>query len=261
MDLVSSPKNFSLEFEDGPVIWPRKQSSREEWYQNHMDAVRRYVSAGYGGDPLNKLAFGYDGSGSSALTEFLTGAGFENINARKLEAPSQLFPSKKKRGGEVQMNGIGIVFDIDALEEANYGWKAWLIFMRNLQPGNIRGCKLQEGDTKATLSGNRNEFCIAVFGLTLDPDQIKNIFADCADKGLAPTDRRFIMPPQLDSESLVDAGVVDSSGRLVQDEWSRSFHDRCKDSGWGYAPKSVTFDLTLELKSELEILRHKAVPL
>lgn len=159
------------------------------------------------------------------------------------------------------MNGIGVIFDIDELGGGFYGSQAWRIFMRNLPPVKLIGCTLKEGDTNATLGGSRREFCIAAFGPTLDLNEVKKAFTDCTFKGLASIDRRFITPPQLNSEPLVDAGVIDSMGRLVQDKWSRMFHDRCKDCGWGFAPRSVTVNLTPELMSELESLRNRTVPL
>jgi hypothetical protein len=157
------------------------------------------------------------------------------------------------------MKGIGIIFYIDDLGGGFYSSAAWRIFLRNLRPENIIGCLLREGDTSETLSSNRREFCIAVFGAGLDIGFIRKVFEDCSEKGLASSNRRFILSSTLDSEPLMDAGVVDSMGRLVQDEWSRIFQDRCKDCGWGYAPKSVPSDLTHELKSELKELQSRTV--
>ena len=155
------------------------------------------------------------------------------------------------------MKGIGVVFDIDALGGGFYGSQAWRIFMRQLPPENITGCSLREGDTNETLNGSRREFCISIFGAGLDVEMVKKAFTDSSEKGLAALNRRFIISPKLDSEPLVEAGMIDSVGRLVQDEWSRIFHDRCKDSGWGFAPKKITVDLPAELKTELKALRAK----
>ena len=157
------------------------------------------------------------------------------------------------------MRGIGIVFDIDALEGGFYGSKAWRVFMRNLRPERISGCTLREGDTSATLNGNRREFCIAVSGSGLDTDSIKSTFARCSETGLASLQRRFILGAQLDSEPLMEAGRVDAEGRLVQDEWSRMFHDRCKDCSWGYAPRTYPKDLPKELLSELQLMMKPVV--
>jgi hypothetical protein len=151
------------------------------------------------------------------------------------------------------------VFDIDALGGGIYGYEAWCIFMRNLRPDHIIGCDLREGDTNETLFGSRREFCIAVFGSGLDVEPIKAAFTLCSEKGLAPPDRRFILSPQLDREPLVDAGMIDSTGRLVQREWTRFVHDECIKGGWGYAPRKVTVELSPELKAELKALQEKTV--
>ena len=157
------------------------------------------------------------------------------------------------------MKGIGVVFDIDALGGGFYGSQAWRIFMRNLTPEKIIGCILREGDTRETLSGSRREFCIGVFGPGLDVEAVKAVFASSSEKGLAPSNRRFILSPRLESEPLVEAGMIDSSGRLVPDEWDRGFHDRCKDCGWGFAPRRITVDLSPELKAELKAMQNKKV--
>ena len=157
------------------------------------------------------------------------------------------------------LKGIGVVFDIDDLGGGFYGSAAWRIFLRNLRPENIIGCVLREGDTSETMSGNRREFCIAVLGAELNTDLFVKVFKDCSEKGFASSNRRFILSPKLDSEPLMEAGIVDSMGRLMQDEWSRIFHDRCKDCGWGFAPKSVPGDLSPELKSELKELQSRTV--
>ncbi|MFQ5752268.1 MAG: hypothetical protein ACE5HI_09750 [bacterium] len=155
------------------------------------------------------------------------------------------------------MKGVGVVFDIDELGGGFYGAQAWRIFMRNLRPEKIIGCILREGDTSKTLSGSHREFCIGVFGMDLDIEVVKAAFAGSPEKGLAALNRRFILSPRLDSEPLVEAGTIDSVGRLVQDEWSRSFHDCCKDCGWGFAPKKITVDLSPELNTELKTLQGK----
>ena len=155
------------------------------------------------------------------------------------------------------MRGIGVVFNIDELGGGFYGSQAWRIVMRNLPPAKILGCMLREGDTSETLNGSRREFCIAIFGPGLDVEVVKAAFASSSEKGLAPSNRRFIPSPRLDSEPLVEAGMIDSVGRLVQDEWSRMFHDRCKDCGWGFAPKKIAVDLSPQLRAELKALQDK----
>jgi hypothetical protein len=162
-----------------------------------------------------------------------------------------------KEAGHI--NSIGLVFDIDELGGGFYAASAWRVFMQHVRPETITGCSLKEGDTQETLSGRRREFCIAVEGSGLDIDAIRKTFEQSSEKGLASPNRRFIFSPQLDSEPLVAAGCIDAQGRIIQGEWNRGFHDRCKDCGWGYAPTSVPKGLPSELRAELEDLKKRTV--
>ena len=157
------------------------------------------------------------------------------------------------------MKGVGVVFDIYALGGGFYGAKSWEIFMRSLRPEKIAGCTLRSGDTSETMKGGKREFCIAMFGDKLNVEDVKDIFANSAEKGLAASDRRFMLGPQLDSESFAETGTIDPVGRLVQNEWARAFHDRCKKFDWGYIPNKMPADLSPELKTELDLLQSKIV--
>jgi hypothetical protein len=150
--------------------------------------------------------------------------------------------------------GIGIVFDIDALGGGFYGYQAWRIFMRHVDPSKITACILMEGDTNATLNGRAREFCIAVYGMNLDPGYIKKVFGDLNEKGLAPKNRRFIEKPELDSEPLPKRGMIDAFGIFTTEAWTRIDHDLCKEAGWRYKPESIPDDLPPELRGELDNL-------
>ncbi|MFG1691125.1 hypothetical protein ACGF5M_03025 [Gemmatimonadota bacterium] len=154
--------------------------------------------------------------------------------------------------------GIGVVFDIDDLGGGFYGYEAWKIFMKHLDPSKLTGSTLLEGDTMETLNGGANEFCIAVYG-SVDVDYVRSAFEDLTEEGLAPPDRRFIEKPQLDSEPLPDRGRVDSEGFFVTGSWTRVDHDLCKGTGWGFRPGSAPNDLPPELAEELEALRRGGV--
>jgi len=159
--------------------------------------------------------------------------------------------------------GIGVVFDIDDLDGGFYGWKAWKIFMRHLDPSKLRGGTFLEGDTNETLSGDANEFCIAVYSEAFgdsDIDYVKGAFADLTEQGLAPPGRRFIEKLQLDSEPLLDRGRVDAGGFFVTESWTRVDHDLCKGADWGYRPGSAPDDLPPELADELKDLMKGRVP-
>ena len=72
----------------------------------------------------------------------------------------------------MDMPGIGIVFVINDFGGGYYGYQAWRIFMRYVEPKSIPNTLLREGDTHNTLHGKDNDFCIAVYGPTLDCDYI-----------------------------------------------------------------------------------------
>ncbi len=148
--------------------------------------------------------------------------------------------------------GIGIVFDIDALGGSYYGYQAWRIFMKRMPQARIRNTVLKEGDTRETLAGAANEFCIAVYGPLLNPEHVRQAFESLADKGLAPVERRFIMKPPLDGEPLPVRGRIDIHGHFVTDEWMRVDHDLCKEAHWKYRPAKVPAELPEHLQSELK---------
>ena len=155
-------------------------------------------------------------------------------------------------------SGIGIVFDIGDLGGGFYGYEAWRIFMTHLDPSKLTGCTLKEGDTKETLRGDANEFCIVVYGKTVDMDQIKKVFVGLEEKGLAAKNRRFIEKPQLDSERFIVRGRIDSSGMFVTESWNRIDHDLSKEAGWRYKPKSIP-KLHAGLKRELKKLMEPKI--
>lgn len=153
-----------------------------------------------------------------------------------------------------KQNGIGVVFNIDDLGGGFYGARAWEILMKYLQPSNLAACTFTEGDTNATLGGTAREFCIAIYGTVMNIEYVEKTFANLEQKGLAAERRRFIKKPLLNSEPLTGQYSVDAEGRFVEPNWSRVFHDLCKEAGWGYKPKSVPKDLPSDLRKELQDL-------
>jgi hypothetical protein len=89
---------------------------------------------------------------------------------------------------------------------------------------------------------------------------VRELFTALAVPGLAPPRRRIIEQPILDRLGLTEDGQVDVQGRLVTEEWYRIEHDRCKRAGWGYAPRAVNYELSAELRAELDQLRRGTSP-
>ena len=108
---------------------------------------------------------------------------------------------------------IGILFDIDALGGGLYGREAYRIIFNRLDPQQIRGSLVYDGDTNATLTGYARLYCIAV--QVTDPlklDYIRGALGDCTDKGLLDPHLRFIEGKITSHEPLVLAGGIDQSG-------------------------------------------------
>lgn len=151
--------------------------------------------------------------------------------------------------------GIGVVFDIDGLGGGYYGYRAWQIFMRHIDPQRICASILVEGDTVLTLDGRAREFCIGIYGM-IDLEYVRDLFEGIDDPGLAGVHRRFIEKVALDPQPLPIRGYIDAVGRFTTDEWDATTHRLCKEACWSYAPKRVPDDLPSEIAAELEELRR-----
>ena len=152
---------------------------------------------------------------------------------------------------------IGIIFDIDELDKlglGSYGYKAHRIFMTRVDPSKLPGCIIMHGDTRSTLSGSARQFCIAIYGMIIDVEYIKNVFGELEGQGLAHKDSRFIEKPQLDSEPLPEYGRIDALGVLITDSWDIDNHELCKAAGWKYKPEKIPSDLPAHLRNELKNL-------
>ena len=90
---LEKPKTFELVFSDGTLLKPSSEDDRKHWYLNHRQSLLEYLNAGYGGDPLHVLTFGYSGTGSHNLVRFLKSCGFtstEFISAETHAAHQEL---------------------------------------------------------------------------------------------------------------------------------------------------------------------------
>jgi len=114
------------------------------------------------------------------------------------------------------MPKLGIVFDIDELESASYGYAAYKIFFDAIDTRRIPGCLLSDGDTNDTLAGRANQYCIAVE--SFDESKIaavKNILSTYNAKGLLPPQSRFLEDELVRSEPLVYSARINGAGELV----------------------------------------------
>lgn len=156
--------------------------------------------------------------------------------------------------------GIGVVFDIDRLGGGFYGREAWLAFMKTMSAKDLPTCILVDGDTIATLSHGRREYCIGVYGSDEIVELIRDRFSDSDHHGLADFHRRFAEKLALDEQPLPIKGHVDTVGRLITKRWDGTEHRLCLETGWGYLPDHVPDDLGDELSTQLDQLRRPQLP-
>lgn len=117
------------------------------------------------------------------------------------------------------MPSIGILFDIDQLGGGLYGWKAYQVLFNAVDTNRIPGCQLSDGDTRATLSGNTRQYCIAIESSSpMLIEFIKVSIADIEDEGLLPLSERFVDGQRVHNEPLVLGAHISSSGELVGDK-------------------------------------------
>ena len=110
---------------------------------------------------------------------------------------------------------LGIRFDIDKVDSADYGTACWKVFWRAVDTARLAGATLYEGDSAATLGGRENVYCLAV--QTVDGANLAAIRAALeADPGYlqVAAQPKFIEVAALAREPLPEAGQVDASGAL-----------------------------------------------
>jgi hypothetical protein len=111
---------------------------------------------------------------------------------------------------------LGILFDIDELGGGLYGYAAYKILFDAVDTRRLAGCSLSDGDTRETLSGRANHYCIAI--ASPNPTMLsyaRHALNKYEAKGLLSPTERFLEEPQLCNEPLVQAGVFNTAGELV----------------------------------------------
>lgn len=151
---------------------------------------------------------------------------------------------------------VGIVFDLDVLGNGAHSIE---LFMKHADPRRLAYCIVASGDVERPQSEivrSRFDYCVAVSGPEAAVSYVRELFGTLAVPGLAPPRRRVIEQPILDRLGLTEDGLVDAHGCLVTEEWYRIEHERCKRAGWGYAPCAVNYELSADLRAELDQLRR-----
>ncbi len=114
------------------------------------------------------------------------------------------------------MTKIGVVFDIDELDDGLYGYAAYQIFFDAIDTRQLVGCSLSDGDTSATLAGRANQYCIAVESLDVSKvAMVKKALSKSNAKGLAPLSARFVEDALVNREPLVQSTQIGPTGELI----------------------------------------------
>ena len=110
---------------------------------------------------------------------------------------------------------IGVRFNIKRIDSSCYGIACWKIFWQTIDPGQLPGALLFEGDTAGTLSDRENVFCIAVQcsdATTVEKVKLAMIQSDTFREVCARP--RFVEGDQCVCEPLVQSDQIDSGGKL-----------------------------------------------
>lgn len=112
---------------------------------------------------------------------------------------------------------LGILFDIDSLDGGFYGYKAYKALFQVLTLADLAGCTLLDGDTTATLRGQRRDYCIAVDAPSAAQlERVRQALLRSSAPGLRPAGSRFLDDAAVSREPLVLAARVTYTGDLMQ---------------------------------------------
>lgn len=113
------------------------------------------------------------------------------------------------------MKKLGILFNIDKLDSANYGYIAWEIFWRAVGAESLgEGVRLFEGDTAATLNGKEQVYCLVI---QADENTIKEIRSklEASDEFYSTASQQlFLDSDRVDLEPLPEVGYIEK-GQIV----------------------------------------------
>jgi len=111
---------------------------------------------------------------------------------------------------------IGIRFDIGKIDGGGYGEECWKVFWQAVDIKVVAGAQLLEGDTNDT-PDTENVYCLAVKWLMGGGrgDDVRKALENAEIYLNVAAQPRFIDADQVRREPLVEAGMVDRSGRIV----------------------------------------------
>jgi hypothetical protein len=116
---------------------------------------------------------------------------------------------------------LGIRFDVNRIYSGSYGVECWRIFWEAVDPKDIAGSTLYEGDTSASVEGRENVFCIALQHSSPAPlGYAKAALKHHAEFATVCAPPRFVENAECSREPLILAGCVSPAGDLTGNAWN-----------------------------------------
>lgn len=144
--------------------------------------------------------------------------------------------------------GFGVLFDIDGLGGGLYGHAAYKVLFNGLDLALLRGCTFRDGDTRATLSGQSNQYCIGIEApSSARLAELRQAVISLKAPGLLPGAARFLSDAAMRAEPLVQAARISSAGELQGDRtgWiTAAWKEARQGSGESQPPTAPTAEAT-----------------
>jgi hypothetical protein len=116
---------------------------------------------------------------------------------------------------------LGIRFDVDRIGDSSYGIACWKIFWQVVNPVELAGADLYEGDTAASMAGNENVFCIAIQSTSQGAlGAIRAALANHGAFNAVCSPPRFLDREECRNEPLVRAGSISAIGDIIGEAWN-----------------------------------------
>jgi hypothetical protein len=111
---------------------------------------------------------------------------------------------------------LGVRFDIDKIDSAAYGLECWRVFWSAIDPEDMIGVHLYEGDTVDTNAGKENVFCIGIQSKDQSIlDAIRMSLESNIGFDRVASTPAFVEGSHAEAEHMVEAGEVDHGGNLI----------------------------------------------
>lgn len=104
---------------------------------------------------------------------------------------------------------LGVRFDVDKVDSAaDYGGACWEVLWTSIDAAQLLGARLYEGDTRSSMLGKENVFCIALQADPIALERVRTALQRNGDFGRIAADRAFVESAELENEPLPDAGRI-----------------------------------------------------